>query len=378
MILKILHIVGSSKGGVTSYLKNLITEMDKDLNFTILTFEDFNTSFQSLAQEKEVLIIKMPRPKYSGLSTFLKFLWTFFKNNKFDFIESHFSDFRSIPFKLISSVNFSRKFYVHSHQTSYIYGRKMTIKEKITSKFIPHINSIISTKPVACSLEAKEYAYGTKNNQESYIIYNSIPDNYFNKQVKKIHFSENKINVGHIGIHTSAKNIFFILEIAKYTKKNNNDILFYLIGEGPLTSEIKEYIEENNLTDTVKLVGFQEDIKSFLTSLDVILLPSFSEGFPTILLESQAARVPALVSDSVTKSIDLNLGLIEFLPIDLKTKNLKRWVSEISLIKNRQIPSQDKVQLVMTEKGLTSSEMWKIFKEMVYREVGENNREKIS
>ena len=42
------------------------------------------------------------------------------------------------------------------------------------------------------------------------------------------------------------------------------------------------------------------------------MLPSLYEGLPFVLVESQAASLPALVSDSVTKEVDLTNYLTYF------------------------------------------------------------------
>ena len=47
-----------------------------------------------------------------------------------------------------------------------------------------------------------------------------------------------------------------------------------------------------------------------------MLLPSHFEGLGIVLIESQVAGLPAIVSHGVPQEADLGVGLITFLPID--------------------------------------------------------------
>jgi glycosyltransferase involved in cell wall biosynthesis len=55
-------------------------------------------------------------------------------------------------------------------------------------------------------------------------------------------------------------------------------------------------IEALNLNQTVRLVGFQDDVASLLNAVDVFALPSHSEGFGQILVEAMAAGKPVVAS----------------------------------------------------------------------------------
>ncbi len=47
----------------------------------------------------------------------------------------------------------------------------------------------------------------------------------------------------------------------------------------------------------IKHVGFQHDIRPWLLASDVLILPSYREGFPNVVLEAGAMGVPAIVTD---------------------------------------------------------------------------------
>lgn len=69
--------------------------------------------------------------------------------------------------------------------------------------------------------------------------------------------------------------------------------------------------------------------------IDVFVLPSRYEGFPVVSVEVQAARIPALFSDTVAPTCKLT-ELIEFMPLDETDENWAKKTLECST-KNRNI-----------------------------------------
>jgi glycosyltransferase involved in cell wall biosynthesis len=55
-------------------------------------------------------------------------------------------------------------------------------------------------------------------------------------------------------------------------------------------------IAELGLTDRFVLAGFRDDLDRFLPHWDLSVLPSFTEGLPTVVLESYAAGVPVVAT----------------------------------------------------------------------------------
>ena len=70
-----------------------------------------------------------------------------------------------------------------------------------------------------------------------------------------------------------------------------------MIGDGPQSEEITNYIERNNIKNVFS-PGFQqkEDIPKFLAVSDVFILPSTSEPWGLVVNEAMAAGLPILVS----------------------------------------------------------------------------------
>ena len=110
------------------------------------------------------------------------------------------------------------------------------------------------------------------------------------------------------------KNHSFMLDVFSEYHKIDPSAKLILVGQGPLKGEIEAKINRLGLNGSVILTGLRTDVPRLLSAFDVMLLPSLYEGFPTVLLEWQAAGLPAIVADTVTKSAAFT-DYIQYLPI---------------------------------------------------------------
>ena len=76
------------------------------------------------------------------------------------------------------------------------------------------------------------------------------------------------------------------------------DVWCVVVGEGELRSSLERLATELGTRERVVLAGFRDDVPEILRSIDVLCLPSVSEGMPLILIEALAAQV-AIVASSV-------------------------------------------------------------------------------
>jgi len=67
-------------------------------------------------------------------------------------------------------------------------------------------------------------------------------------------------------------------------------------GTGPLEEELRRKIRELKLEPYVRMAGFIEDVPSFLSELDVFVLPSDSEGIGLAIMEAMATGLPVVAT----------------------------------------------------------------------------------
>jgi L-malate glycosyltransferase len=70
-----------------------------------------------------------------------------------------------------------------------------------------------------------------------------------------------------------------------------------IVGEGPERESIEKFLAVHpRVAESVRLAGFQPNIRPYLTAADVFVLPSHSEGSPNALLEAMAAGLPIVAT----------------------------------------------------------------------------------
>ncbi len=109
------------------------------------------------------------------------------------------------------------------------------------------------------------------------------------------------------GRFDSNKNPIKMINIIKKAKEKKEDIKLGFLGQGELEEEVKELIKKYNLTENVKLFGYIKNPYTYIKSTKIMALTSFSEGFPTVLVEGMTLGKP-FVSTLVAGTEEMSLN----------------------------------------------------------------------
>jgi glycosyltransferase involved in cell wall biosynthesis len=128
------------------------------------------------------------------------------------------------------------------------------------------------------------------------IIYNGIDlQTYDQEQVRPVYTREgNEIVLGHAGRLAEEKGQNYLVELASILKAHGAKFTLLIAGKGKLAAPLKHYARKLGVEKEVRFLGFVENIKSFMESIDILVLPSLYEGAANVLLETMAARKPAV------------------------------------------------------------------------------------
>jgi len=135
------------------------------------------------------------------------------------------------------------------------------------------------------------------------------------------------------------KGIMEYAEAARIVKKNNPSCRMQIIGAldpGPLG------IPEKNLNDWIReglmeYIPFQKDIRSFISSADCVVLPSYREGTPKTLLEAAAMAKPLIATDVPGCREVVNDGENGFLCEVKNEKDLADKMLKMCSLKNEEL-----------------------------------------
>ena len=102
--------------------------------------------------------------------------------------------------------------------------------------------------------------------------------------------------IGIVGNLKSVKGTDIFIDAAKIVLEKHPGVQFELAGTG----EVQQYQSQINrlgIAKNVRLLGSLSDVPTFLSTLDVAVLSSRSEGLPNAIMEYMAAGRPCVVTD---------------------------------------------------------------------------------
>lgn len=150
--------------------------------------------------------------------------------------------------------------------------------------------------------------------------------------------ASNKIVLITVGRLAEQKNPFYAIDVVNELKKNNKDIEYWWVGDGPLENKIKEYIKATHAGSYIHLLGRRTDVSELYQGADVFFLPSFYEGLPVTGVEAQATGLPCFVSDTITQQF-IYTDLVKTFSLknspEDTAKILAQWLVTIHLNKDR-------------------------------------------
>lgn len=102
--------------------------------------------------------------------------------------------------------------------------------------------------------------------------------------------------VGTVAVFRAQKRLHDWLAAAELMLQQRPNARFLLVGDGPLTKDLRETALRRGIDRAVVFPGLREDVRPFLAAMDVFLMTSIFEGLPVALLEAMAMRRSVVVT----------------------------------------------------------------------------------
>ncbi len=135
------------------------------------------------------------------------------------------------------------------------------------------------------------------------VIYNGLDlpvpsrtfeDNYLKKE---INIDAKTALVGMVAnFHHEIKGHIYFLEAAEIVLQKTLNVEFCIIGDGHLRSKYEQMASDLKIEQKIHFLGKRGDVAEILSSLDISVLSSISEGLSNAILESMAAAKPVVAT----------------------------------------------------------------------------------
>lgn len=317
-------------GGAETFIMNTYRNIDREkVQFDFVIHTEKKCDYEDEIEKLGGRIYRIPQLSKHPIKNMLGLKKIFKQADKpYKVVHRHTNSSIVFTDLIIAKMMGIRKIIVHSHSTN----SKNTFIHKL---FRPLMR--LANVKYACSQEAGKWLFGKKQKFE--VINNGIDlEKYkFNKEIrqkerKELGIKENEILIGHVGRFNIAKNHEFLIKVFYEFQKDKNAKLV-LLGVGELQQKIKEQVEKLGIEQKVMFLGLRQDVNRVMQAMDLFLFPSIYEGLPLTLIESQAAGLPILASDTITDQCNITRN-INFLSLE---ENETTWKNKmIDLIENSQ------------------------------------------
>jgi glycosyltransferase involved in cell wall biosynthesis len=357
--MRILHVVGGmNRGGIETWLMHILRSIDRDrfrMDFLVHTSQPcaYDKEIRSLGSQIIYCPLNASRP-WQYNTNFKRILQ---KYESYDLIHSHVHHFSGyilllakqcgIPIRIAHSHNDTSAIEIEAkgYRRLYIYLTKFWLDR-------------YATIGLGCSREAIVDLFGSnwETKKSRQLLYYGIDLKPFHNSVdssalrKELNIPNNAFVLGHIGRFDLQKNHTFLLDIAAEIDRREPNFRLLLIGDGILRPQIEQKITQLGLKDKVILAGVRGDIPQLmLGAIDVFVLPSLHEGLPVVGIEAQAAGLPLILSDTITKEVDKIPNLVRYLSL---SRSAADWAEAILEQRDRKLlGDRQKEALISLEKS---------------------------
>lgn len=307
---KVLHVYPQLNcGGTEMVIYNLIKYSDKEkFCYDILVQKkgEMNAAFEELGCK----IIVVPKENSQSYESRLK---DALSESSYEVVHAHMHEDIPVVLKVAKEVGIQHRI-VHSHNARIDIPRILwplrLFKHYKYERYATHL--------FGCSELALRWLFPTRWSK-GMVVYNGINlDSFqYNQQVRKeyrerLGVKDSTILAVTVGRCTDQKNQSFILDRAK--ELIGEDILFLIIGEGPLLPALQERVEKEKITN-VRLLGKQLDIPNWLSAADIFVFPSIYEGLGIVAIEAQTSGLMVYSTPQIPKEVDMELGLFCRIPL---------------------------------------------------------------
>jgi glycosyltransferase involved in cell wall biosynthesis len=307
--MKVLHVIKlAGIAGAETYLLNILPELQqKNIHCTLLAlinpaFEKEAKKMTQILKDKGVKVIEILVMSQKSLG-FYKEIASVVKAGKYDLVNTHLihADIYLTIVKRLFVKNLviasTRHGYSEQYQT--LHGFEPVFKLKDPYRWVLRFLDKSINRVCTISYGLKNLLVQLKITPENKIdvihygfSYNSVK---YDENVTKYKKAGKQILI--LGRLAPVKGHIHAFKVLPKLLKKYPDAALVLIGSGAYEEELKKMAHEIGIADKVFFEGFQMNVHDYIKNSDLVLIPSFAEGFCAVVLEAYQNLTPVMAFD---------------------------------------------------------------------------------
>ena len=324
--IKVLQMpIRNAKGGITQYALRNWDYIDKTrFSFDWATL-DAKLSFEDELIQQGCKVHHISCRQETDEAHFRREMADIFSVG-YDVIHLHTSFWRGFLAEELAIKAGIPRIIVHAHSTGIDHAdpneREMLINahEKWKSQF----NTKLATHFAACSTLAADFLYSPKIPKEQIIILKNAIDTdkfaYNQKTREQLRYNmglDGKFVLLMVARLEYQKNHSFALKVFADVVKATPNAVLLLAGDGKLRDSLEKEAAELGITQSIRFLGFRDDVQVLLQGADLMLVPSLFEGFSISTIEAQCTGIYCCCSCHIPDEAIILDSAVR-LPLDVK------------------------------------------------------------
>lgn len=303
------YISDGKADGINSYVRNFCAGLkNQDVQVDFLTRSE-DVSLSNLGFDSgKVHLVSRNRHPFKQLMEMKKII----KENPYDVAYFNISESYNCVGIIAAKLFKVKKIVVHSHSSGVEKESKLKgLISKLINSICKSVIVACADTRLACSKKAAEWLY-TRNtviDGDYKIIYNTVDhekfkfDESIREKIRKEYELEDKFVIGHVGRFCYPKNHRYLIDVFKNVQQKKENAVLMCVGDGPDYENVKQYAEEQGVSDKIIFLGAVTNVSEILQAFDVFLLPSRFEGLPIVAVEAQFSGLPCVLSSNIDDNV---------------------------------------------------------------------------
>lgn len=127
------------------------------------------------------------------------------------------------------------------------------------------------------------------------IVHCGLEKSFYDGETLPVTQNGNFVCVGRL---CEQKGQLLLVEAANKLKQEGRQFHLTLAGDGPMRADIEELIRSNELQKYISITGWisSEQVREKLLDSCLLILPSFAEGLPVVIMEAMALERPVITT----------------------------------------------------------------------------------
>jgi glycosyltransferase involved in cell wall biosynthesis len=167
--------------------------------------------------------------------------------------------------------------------------------------FFDRILSLLSTRLILVANSISNRFKWLKNNRKTVVVHNGIDLETFDalpaiSSIREdFNINRDTVLLGCIGRVEKQKGQEYLISAMKHIEEAR----LFIVGnvEERYLHRIKALSKELKVSNRIAFIPYRDDIPSLLKTIDILVLPTLTEGFSRIILEAMAAQKPVVATN---------------------------------------------------------------------------------